>query len=298
MRLDRAIVPRYTDYTSLTASINHIYAVSSDQTPFRKPDPIKLEKSKRDASKYCQFHREIGHDTSRCYALKNEIEDLIRKGYLKNFVKDTRGYQKRDQTLQSEEGPEVQMIYGGPSVAGELNRSRNRYAREARSAPLTNVLHLEERPPKSSRKEGEDIIFIETDARWVHHPHHDALVIIAKVGNSNVHRILVDNRSAVNKLYLNAFQTMGLTDRDLKPATTPLYDFRGDSLIPRGRIALAVTMGEKPPTSTVMTDFLVVSEPSSYNALFGRSMLKDMKAITSIYHLGVKFPTAEGTGYV
>lgn len=56
LRLDRAIVPRYTDYTLLTTSIDYIYVVLSNQIPFRKLDPIKLEKAKRNASKYYQFH--------------------------------------------------------------------------------------------------------------------------------------------------------------------------------------------------------------------------------------------------
>ena len=34
----------------------------------------------------------------------------------------------------------------------------------------------------------EDIIFIETDTSWVHHPPKDALVIIAKIANSLIHR--------------------------------------------------------------------------------------------------------------
>ena len=47
----------------------------------------------------------------------------------------------------------------------------------------------------------EDIIFTEVDTNWVHHPHEDALVIMAKIANNLVHRILVDNRRAVNIVY-------------------------------------------------------------------------------------------------
>ena len=48
----------------------------------------------------------------------------------------------------------------------------------------------------------------------------------------------------------------------------------------------------------MMTDFLMVDGPSFYNALFGIPILKDVKAVTSIYHLGVKFPTTKGMGHI
>ena len=57
-------------------------------------------------------------------------------------------------------------------------------------------------------------------------------------------------------------------------------------------------MGERPRVSTVMIEFLVVNFPSVFNGVIGRSLLKALKAITSIYHLTMKFPTTDGTGQV
>ena len=56
----------------------------------------------------------------------------------------------------------------------------------------------------------EDIIFTETNASWVHHPHNDALVIIVKIANSLIHRVLVDSGKVVNILYWNAYQKIEL----------------------------------------------------------------------------------------
>lgn len=41
----------------------------------------------RDTGAWCEYHRGRGHDTDNCYALKNEIEKLIRRGLLKQYVK-------------------------------------------------------------------------------------------------------------------------------------------------------------------------------------------------------------------
>ena len=102
------------------------------------------------------------------------------------------------------------------------------------------------KPQRDYVPQPDDIVFTQDDASWVHHPHEDALVITAKVANSLVHQLLVNNRSIVNILYWGAYQKTGLRRADLTPKTSPLYGFTGDSVIPRGTIKLAVTLGESP----------------------------------------------------
>ena len=66
----------------------------------------------------------------------------------------------------------------------------------------------------------------------LHHSYHDALVIIAKIGNNNVNRILSDNRSVSDVLYFNSYKRMRLRDEYLRPIAIPFYGFTGDSLMP------------------------------------------------------------------
>ena len=47
---------------------------------------------------------------------------------------------------------------------------------------------------------------------------------------------------------------------------------------------------------TKNVNFLVVDCSSSYNAIIGRPTLNSWKAVTSTYHLLVKFPTEHGIG--
>ena len=46
-----------------------------------------------------------------------------------------------------------------------------------------------------------DIVFTEANANWVHHSNKDALVVTAKIANSIIYRILVDNGSTANILF-------------------------------------------------------------------------------------------------
>ena len=157
---------------------------------------------------------------------------------------------------------------------------------------------LEEKPSKSSRKETEEIIFTDADGRWVHHPHNDPLVITTTIGNMNVHRTLVDNGSSVDILYLGAYEQMGFGLHKLTPTPMPLYGFNEDNLILVGSIKLAMTVGTYPRISTIMANFLVVDCPSSFNAVLGLPTLKELRAVTYIYHLLMKLPTPNGVGQV
>ena len=87
---------------------------------------------------------------------------------------------------------------------------------------------------------------------------------------------------------------MGLKISDLKPLPNPIYDFTGDYVVPLGVISLPMTLGEYLRQSYVMDDFLVINQPSAFNAVLGRPSLKELKIVTSIHHLLMKFPSPTG----
>ena len=124
------------------------------------------------------------------------------------------------------------------------------------------------------------------------------MVITGKMANKIIHRMLEDNGSVVNTLFWDAYKKTGLTKSDLSPTTSPLYRFKGDHLIPKRTIKLAITLGEHPRGSTVMAEFLTVDCSSSFNGVIGRLLLRVLKAITAIHCLTMKFPTAAATRQV
>ena len=193
---------------------------------------------------------------------------------------------------------EVLTIIGGLHLAKESHHARDKYAKDAKSPPLEQVHKTEMRPTKQAWRDLEDIVFKEADTRWVYHLHTDALVIMARVTNSNIHRLMVDDGSAVDTFYLDAYKRMGLTEDDLDPNSSSLYRFTKDHVVPKGVAKLIIIVGEHPQTLTILANFLRVDAPSAINGIIGRPLLKALKAATSIYHLNMKFPTAKGTSEV
>ena len=61
---------------------------------------------------------------------------------------------------------------------------------------------------------------------------------------------------------------------------------------------LPITLGTQPLQSTKMVEFLIVDCPSAYNAILGRSALNKFKAVTSMYHLVIKFSVGDMVGEV
>ena len=57
-----------------------------DERALTFPGKLKENPSKRTRDKYCHFHCDHGHNTSKCYDLKQQIEALIRQGKLQRFA--------------------------------------------------------------------------------------------------------------------------------------------------------------------------------------------------------------------
>ena len=91
------------------------------------------------------------------------------------------------------------MIIGGTATTGSSKKARKTYLRMVQNVQLTSSV------PKIARRERPIIGFSEDDARRLHHPHDNALVISIRIGDYNVHWMLVDNGSSADILYYPTF---------------------------------------------------------------------------------------------
>ena len=138
------------------------------------------------------------------------------------------------------------------------------------------------------------IEFSKEDARRLHNPYDDALVVSIRVGDYNTHRVLVDNCSLADILYYSAFQQIKIDRERLVLINALLIGFGGIRVFPLDAVTLSVTIGDYPQQITKDVTFLVVNYLSAYNAILGRPTLNSWNAITLTYHLMIKFPTDYG----
>ncbi|XP_056687801.1 uncharacterized protein [Spinacia oleracea] len=235
------------------------------------PPKSSKPESKKDPSKWCDFHADIGHTTNECVALRREVAYLLKNGYLKDVTPDkARGAVNKDNSNSPSRPPP-------PSP-----HTKTRHARENEIDRLARAVAAKYLTP---------ISFDESDAGDILDKHHDGLVISIPVGNCMIKRVLVDNGSSTNVMMLDALKEMGLNpDTGVVKRSTVLVGFSGEAKTTFGEVTLPVYA----QGINQQVKFCVIDCPSSYNIIYGRPWIHDMKAIPSTYHQTIKFPTRWG----
>ncbi|KAK3014443.1 hypothetical protein RJ639_010088 [Escallonia herrerae] len=275
----RTMLPK--SFSPLNASRGHILNQIKGQSILRWPKPMRGPVEKRDSQLYCHFHKDHGHTTDECKVLQCEIENLIAKGHLKQFIKtnDRQQSGKRGNQQRTEEAP-----------MKDPHSSRKAYARQ---------VNLTQGPTKRTKVSTSLALeFDNADLDGVSLPHDDALVITLHIDAFQVKRILVDTGSLADIIFEDAFNQMGISTDRVKPIASSLYGFTGASALVKGIIPLTVIAGEAPRQAVHTLDFLIVSVKSSYNGILGQTGLNKLQAVASTYHLIMKFPTSTGVGLV
>ncbi|RZS14749.1 hypothetical protein BHM03_00046479 [Ensete ventricosum] len=226
----------------------------------KTPNPMKTRSERCDKRKYCHFHREHGHDTEECRDLQNQIEDLIRQEHLRRYVLDQPTFPDNRPPRDSSSCPkgsvekQIDVIIGGLAFGGD-----NSYVEKAYTRTM-----MGKRPKHDDNL---DITFGSGNEEYPDHD--DALVISTRMANASVKRVMINMRSSTDIMYLDAFQKLGLTDKDLVSLTSALTGFTRDSISPLGVTTIHVTFGEEPKFKTLMVSFMVVGLPLAYNVIIG-----------------------------
>ncbi|XP_075645001.1 uncharacterized protein LOC142615989 [Castanea sativa] len=140
------------------------------------------------------------------------------------------------------------------------------------------------------REDEPAIIFTNEDARQLHHPHDDAIVITLTIATYTTRKVLIDNGSSADILYYPAFQQMRFNKESLHPVNKPFIGFGGMKVLPVSTISLPVMVGSYPHQVNKEVNFLIVDCSSLYNAIIGRPTLTSWRVATSTYQLSIKFP--------
>ncbi|XP_021756127.1 uncharacterized protein LOC110721298 [Chenopodium quinoa] len=286
---------KFESYTPLTLLRNKIFSATREEGRFKKPKPPPFWHQKKGKDHWCEFHESRGHRTEDCLQLKDQIEELVQKGYLKKYVAERREEKKAEKDSRQEldyhrkrdrppEGGHNDIL----TISGGI--SRNALKRHLRG--LTHQIHHAEfQKPQSPVP---NMTFTSEDCRGVVYPHDDSLVIVTSIANHNVYRTLVDGGSGANILFRKAFDQLKLESRHLTPVPNPVTGFNGSSSYPDGKILLPVSLGQDWARRSIMAEFLVVDAPSVYNVIMGRPLIHDVQGVVSTYHQSMIYVSDEG----
>ena len=99
-------------------------------------------------------------------------------------------------------------------------------------------------------------------------------------------RVMVDQGSAAEIMYLDLYKGLSLRTEDLTPYSSPLVSFERKVIILKGQIRLPVQTGSK----TVEVDFIVVDAYSPYTAIVARPWLHTLGVVSSTLHQKIEYP--------
>ncbi|XP_022875750.1 uncharacterized protein LOC111394222 [Olea europaea var. sylvestris] len=305
----RAHAYKFWEYQPLKASLEEVFTQANMKEAFRRSIILNDRQAGQRQGRYCRYHRTMGHDTDNCRDLKEEVESLIRRGRLQEFVSKLKeadrpttrqpllqGAPTRAQQAIPNRNPpshaKIKMMVVKNQYIEGSRRARLRQARSAKIVP--NYWNL---TPKTGI-DLESFWFTEEDSEGILQDQSDALVVTMMVAGVKVHRTLLDNGSSVNILYSRTLRQLETSIRYLQPYPRKLQGFSRDPIEALGQIFLIMELGEAPHQRRILVDFVVVDLPSNYNAILGRPILHELKAATSIYHYCVIFSTPYGIGII
>jgi hypothetical protein len=132
------------------------------------------------------------------------------------------------------------------------------------------------------------IIFSTKDVNLASFPHTNDMVILVHIAKWNVSRILVDNGSKAEILFLSTFEKMGNDKNQLKELMKPLYGFGGKRIKPVRVITLPISFCMLENSRSEHIFFAVMDMPHPYNTIFGRGLLNTLEVALHSAYLWLK----------
>ena len=179
------------EYTPLNMPLKQVLMQIKDNPSLKWPEKMKGDPNKHNMNKDYHFHRDHRHYTDECFDLKQQIENLIRQGKLRNFLGRDHKDEKLKGKMEESSWPpfgEIRVIIGGGST-GQSSKSKKAYLKVVQSIQLSG------RSPRARSTDEQAITFTDEDAERIHHPHDDAIVITLLIADYTTKRVLVDNGS-------------------------------------------------------------------------------------------------------
>lgn len=114
----RPTLRTFARFTPLNTPRARIFELHQNSKLWERPAPTR--RTGNNLAQFCNFHGASGHSTENCRMLKNNLEDLIQRGYFKNYIK---GRMSR-RTKQEPKEREIQALI--VEKKNQRNRRRSR----------------------------------------------------------------------------------------------------------------------------------------------------------------------------
>ncbi|XP_062167092.1 uncharacterized protein LOC133873396 [Alnus glutinosa] len=277
----------------LDATLTEVMRAIEKDPAFQRPKPLPGVPLARLANKYCAFHNCNGHLTEQCISLRQLIEKFVENSKLVRFLVNERNQQDRawaSRPIEEEEGGIGGTMHrdGKKCERGQgsplLGLGQKRDVKEAGVEPERMTTSPSSIPSQEDLKEEKSLVRL----GWLMPDNWTTLKY------TQCRSLLKAEGSSADILFKSVFDHMSIPRGRVALVICHLLGFAGEKVLPLGSIELPVTAGTYLRQKVVMVKFLVLDKPSAYNAIFGRTALNELKAITSTPHLSMNFPIAKG----
>jgi hypothetical protein len=131
----------------------------------------------------------------------------------------------------------IMPISGGSALEFETKKQRSNYFRSMNTI-------INDGPAARPEWAKVTITFTEEDFKLKSAIHNDAMVIEVNIAGWMIGKVLVDNGSSADILFLKTFEKMNLSQHMLHPPEYPLQGFGGKPIKPVGKISLPISFGD------------------------------------------------------
>jgi len=259
--------PRFTRYAPLTVARSRILdeALQADLIP---PPRKTTTPPNADMTKYSRYHRNHGHTTEECKALQDKIEELVRAGHSRRFIR------RDDHSSSSRSRHSLDPTTNAPNMTpvttnAPPNPPTKNLNRPAPTSPLPTLPYVAPSTPSLVASLVEDPLLLpkrdtstisspstispipttDDDFHGLDHQQDDPMVITVEIENYAVKKVLIDQGSSVDILYWATYQKLQLPDTAMVPYDEPIYDFSGEQVSTRGYIDLRTIFREGTQTN-------------------------------------------------